>query len=166
MSKTNEKINLAKSTKIVATYVGRGKVTKEGHKNFGKKYFKYDLTGPASEIKEFMDHPDSKEYGVKYASDGTTPQYWCNWKDAFGTLGTQYDVRVSIYGTYCLDKEESFDIEDTMEAMEKQGLFTAARVYAENVLGDRLGFGLNRSGVSAITAAMGTGTGADLGVAE
>jgi hypothetical protein len=166
MSKTNEKINLAKSTKIVATYVGRGKVTKEGHKNFGKKYFKYDLSGPASEIKEFMDHPDSKQYGVKYAADGETVQYWCNWKDAFGTIGTQYDVRVSIYGTYCLDKEESFDIEDTMEAMESQGLFTAARVYAENVLGNRLGFGLNKSNVSAITAGMTSGEGADLGAAE
>ena len=53
-----------------------------------------------------------------------------------------------------------------MEAMENQGLFTAARVYAENVLGNRLGFGLNKSNVSAVTAAMGTGAGADLGAAE
>jgi len=166
MSKPNEKVNLAKSTKIVATYAGRGKVTNKDNKNYGQKFFKYDLSGPAAEIKEFMDHPDSKQYGVKYAADGETVQYWCGWKDPFGTIGTQYDVNVSIYGTYCLDKQESFDIEDTLEAMEKQGLYTSARVYAENVLGSRIGFGLNKSNVSAITAAMGTGAGADLGAAE
>ena len=166
MSKSNEKVNLAKSTKIVATYAGRGVVTKEGHKNFGKKFYKYNLSGPAAEIKEFMEHPDSKEYGVKYAADGETVQYWCNWKDPFGTIGTPYAVRVSIYGNYVLDKEESFDIEDTLEALESKGLVTAARVYAENKLGSRLGFGLNKSGVSAITAAMSSGEGADLGKSE
>jgi len=46
MSKANEKVNLAKTTKIVATYVGRDIVRKEGHKNFGKKFFKYNLSGP------------------------------------------------------------------------------------------------------------------------
>lgn len=166
MSKANEKSNLAKSTKLVATYVGRGQVTKEGHKNFGKKFFKYNLSGPAAEIKEFTESDACKEYGVKYAADGTTVQYWCNWKDPFGTIGTQYSVRVSIYGTYVLDKEESNDIEDTLEALESKGLVTAARVYAENKLGSRLGFGLNRSGISAITAAMSSGEGADLGKSE
>ena len=165
MSKANEKVNLAKTTKIVATYVGRDIVRKEGHKNFGKKFFKYNLSGPAAEIKEFMEHPDSKEYGVKYAADGTTVQYWCNWKDPFGTIGTQYNVRVSIYGTYVLDKEESYDIEDTLEELEKRGLVTAAKVYAENKLGSRLGFGLNRANVTRL-AEMSTGEGADLGKTE
>ena len=165
MSKANEKSNLAKNTKLVATYVGRGVVTKDGP-NKGKKFYKYNLTGPAAEIKEFTESDACKEYGVKYAADGETVQYWCNWKDPFGTIGTQYSVRVSIYGTYVLDKEESYDIEDTLEALESKGLVTAARVYAENKLGSRLGFGLNRSGISAITAAMSTGEGADLGKSE
>jgi len=165
MSKANEKKNLAKSTKIVAEYVGRGVVTKDGPTK-GKKFYKYNLSGPSAEIKEFMEHPDSKEYGVKYAADGETVQYWCNWKDPFGTIGTRYSVNVSIYGTYVLDKQESYDIEDTLEAMESKGLHTAARVYAENKLGSRLGFGLNRANVSAIAAGMSTGEGADLGNSE
>jgi len=155
------KSNLAKSTKIVATYVGRDTVKKEGPTK-GKKFFKYNLSGPAAEIKEFIESDASKEYGVKYASDGTTVQYWCNWKDAFGTIGTQYSVRVSIYGTYVLDKEESNDIEDTLEALEAKGLLTAARVYTENVLGKRLGFGLNRADVSSLAMAPSVGAGADL----
>ena len=159
------KSNLAKSTKIVATYVGRGVVQKEGPTK-GKKFFKYNLSGPAAEIKEFIESDASKEYGVKYAADGETVQYWCNWKDAFGTIGTVYSVRVSIYGTYVLDKEESNDIEDTLEALESKGLTTAARVYAENKLGSRLGFGLNKSNVSAIAVGMSTGEGADLGNTE
>jgi len=65
-----------------------------------------------------------------------------------------------------LDKQESYDIEDTLEAMESKGLHTAARVYAENKLGSRLGFGLNRANVSAIAAGMSTGEGADLGNSE
>jgi hypothetical protein len=156
--------NKAKSTKITATYVGRGVVQKEGPSK-GKKFYKYNLSGPAAEIKEFMESDASKEYGVKYAADGVTPQYWCNWKDPFGTIGTVYSVRVSIYGTYVLDKEESYDIEDTLEALESRGLVTAARVYAENKLGSRLGFGLNRANVSRL-AEVGTGEGADLGKAE
>ena len=164
MSKSNEKVNLAKNTKIVATYVGRGVTTMEGPKK-GKKFFKYNLSGPAAEIKEFMEHPDSKEYGVKYAADGETVQYWCNWKDPFGTIGTQYKVRVSIYGTYVLDKEESYDIEDTLEELEKRGLSTTARVYSENILSSRMGLGLNRSNVTRL-AEMSTGEGADLGKTE
>jgi hypothetical protein len=156
--------NKAKSTKITATYVGRGVVQKEGPSK-GKKFYKYNLSGPAAEIKEFMESDSSKEYGVKYAADGVTPQYWCNWKDPFGTIGTVYSVRVSIYGTYVLDKEESYDIEDTLEALESRGLVTAARVYAENKLGSRLGFGLNRANVGRL-AEVSTGEGADLGKAE
>lgn len=152
--------NKAKSTKITATYVGRGVVQKEGPTK-GKKFFKYNLSGPAAEIKEFIESDASKEYGVKYAPDGVTPQYWCNWKDAFGTIGTTYSVRVSIYGTYVLDKEESNDIEDTLEALESKGLTTAARVYTENVLGKRLGLGLNRADVKALAEAS-SGEGADL----
>lgn len=142
-TETTEQTNLAKSTKIVAIYAGRGINNKEGSKNFGKKFYKYNLEGPASEIKEFIEHPANQEYGVKYNSDGK-PQYWCNWKDAFGTIGTRYNVRVSIYGTYVLDKEESYDIEDTLQALEEKGLNNAARVYAEHIFGSRLGLGLNK----------------------
>ena len=164
LKKTEQTVesNLAKSTKLVATYVGRGQVTKEGHKNFGKKFYKYNLSGPAAEIKEFINDPSNQEYGIKYAADGETVQYWCNWKDPFGTIGTAYSVRVSRYGTYVLDKEESYDIEDTMEELEKRGLHTAARVYAETKLSARLGLGLNRSNVNRLAEIASDGTGADL----
>lgn len=160
-TETTEQTNLAKSTKIVAVYAGRGTNNQQGHKNFGKKFFKYDLEGPASDIKEFLEHPSNVEYGVKYNRDGK-PQYWCNWKDAFGTIGTRYKVNVSIYGTYVLDKEESYDIEDTLEALENRGLSTAARVYAEQVLGSRLGLGLNKASVSRHTVTASDGSDASL----
>lgn len=160
-AETTAQTTMAKDTSIVATYVGRGVNNKEGHKNFGKKFFKYNLSGSASDMKEFIESDACKEYGVKYAADGKTVQYWCNWKDAFGTIGTQYKVRVSMYGTYVLDKEESNDIEDTLEALESKGLVTAARVYAENKLGSRLGFGLNQSSVSKLAAQMSNGEGAN-----
>jgi len=152
----------AKTTSIVATYAGRGIITAENHPRKGQKFFKYNLSGPAKELEEFINHPSNQEYGVKYAADGKTVQYWCNWKDAFGTIGTQYPVRVSMYGTYVLDKEESYDIEDTLEALENKGLLTAARVYSETVLGSRLGMGLNQSTVNKLAAAMSAGEGADL----
>ncbi len=162
--KTEEtvKTNLARTTKIVATYVGRGQNQQQGHKNYGKKFFKYNLTGPESEIKEFINDPSNQEYGIKYDSDGVTPQYWCNWKDPFGTKGTRYNVNVSMYGTYVLDKQDSYDIEDTLEELEKRGLHTTARVYAETILSDRMGLGLSRSNVNRLAMAPSDGTGANL----
>jgi hypothetical protein len=160
---TTGQTDLYKQTGIIAKYAGRDTNKKVGHKNFGKKFFKYDLYGPKAEIEAFLNHPDNQEYGVKYARDGVTPQYWCNWKDPFGTIKTEYPVYVNYYGNYSLDKEESKDIEDTMERLEQMGLHTAAQVYAQNILGKRLGFGLDASTVNRLAAKVSDGTDANLG---
>lgn len=155
----------AKSTKIVAIYAGLGKNKQEGHKNFGKKFYKYDLSGPANEIKEFIDHPSNKDYEVKYNRDGGV-QFWCNWKDLFGAIGSRYNVYVTYYGTYNIDKAESEDLLDTLEQFEERGMSNASRVFTEHVMATRMGLGLKNTSRIAELASMSNGGDADLGKSE
>lgn len=148
--------NLAKTTKLKATYVGRSVQQKEGEGK-GKKFFKYRITGPAAEIQEYMNSDDFKQY-PKYDSDGKTPMYFCRWKDAFGTIGTSYNFNVSIYGTYVLDKEESKDIEDTIEAQELISP-TLAKSYADQIVATRLMKNINSSALQQLVEQMAASTG-------
>jgi hypothetical protein len=84
--------------------------------------------------------------------------YFCRWKDAFGTIGTSYNFNVSIYGTYVLDKEESKDIEDTIEAQELISP-TLAKSYADQIVATRLMKNINSSALQQLVEQMAASTG-------
>jgi len=160
--KDAKKGSVAGPTGITATFVARRVNNKQGSKNFGKKFYVYDLTGPKAAIKAFLEHPDSVEYGVHYAADGVTPQYACGWRETFAVVGSTYDVNMSIYGTYVLDKTEANNTDDTMELLEERGMSNAARVYAEVLIGSKLGLGLNKAAVARLAEVTSDGTDATL----
>ena len=159
---------VARETGIRAVYVGRGKyeidpISGKAMKGTGhfKKFYKYNLNGPAKEMELFRNSDAVKEYGEKTAPDGTL-QYWCNWKDAFGTIGTSYSLKISGYGTYVLDKSESEDFEDTLEAQEKVSPILA-REFARGILQNRFKMNVDMGALDRVTEKMSEGEGADLG---
>lgn len=153
---------LYKPTSIIATLDGLDTNNNKDSENYGRTYYKYNLTGPKAEIEEFLNHPSNQEYGIKYARDGKTPQLWCYWSELFANKGDKFDVYVNYYGNYSLEKSASKLMEANFKQMEERGLNTLATVYAQTLIGNKLGLSLNQASVNRLAQIPSNGADANL----
>lgn len=154
------------NTKLKATRVSNYVVQKEG-KSKGKTYFVYNITGPADEIKKFINSPNQKLYPRKCKVTGT-PQLHTQYIDP---LKKENPLYLKDDGNYTLDQSETREKFGVLNALKDQAPELVAgytAVLIQEAFGSGQASATQLSGFAqpAITTPGSDGSGSDLGDVE
>lgn len=154
------------NTKLKATRVSNYVVQKEGPSK-GKTYFVYNITGPADEIKKFINSPNQKLYPRKCKVTGT-PQLHTQYIDP---LKKENPLYLKDDGNYTLDQSETREKFGVLNALKDQAPELVAgytAVLIQEAFGSGQASATQLSGFAqpAITTPGSDGSGSDLGDVE
>lgn len=154
------------NTKLKATRVSNYVVQKEGPSK-GKTYFVYNITGPADEIKKFINSPNQKQYPRKCKVTGT-PQLHTQYIDP---LKKENPLYLKDDGNYTLDQSETREKFGVLNALKDQAPELVAgytAVLIQEAFGSGQASATQLSGFAqpAITTPGSDGSGSDLGDVE
>jgi hypothetical protein len=154
------------STQLKAKRVSNYVVQKEGPSK-GKTYFVYNITGPADEIKKFINSPNQKLYPRKCKVTGT-PQLHTMYIDP---LKKENPLYLKDDGNYTLDQSETREKFGVLNALKDQAPelvsgYTAVLIQEAFGSGQASTTQLSGFAQPAITTPASDGSGSDLGDVE